>query len=50
MIARWTGTVPAGRVSDHPWAHWDVLPTLADIAGRERPRAGRHIHETRASR
>ena len=33
MIARWSGTVPAGRVSDHVWAHWDVLPTLADLAG-----------------
>jgi arylsulfatase A-like enzyme len=32
MIARWTGVVPAGRVSSHPWAHWDVLPTLAEIA------------------
>ncbi len=31
-IARWIGTIPAGRVSDHAWAHWDVLPTLADIA------------------
>ena len=31
-IARWTGTIPAGRVSDHPWAHWDLLPTLADLA------------------
>ena len=31
-IARWTGTIPAGRVSDHPWAHWDLLPTFADLA------------------
>jgi arylsulfatase A len=37
MIARWTGTVPAGRVSDHPWAHWDVLPTLAEFAGAPTP-------------
>jgi arylsulfatase A len=36
-IARWTGTIPAGRVSDHVWAHWDVLPTLADIAGAKTP-------------
>ena len=27
----------AGRVSDHPWAHWDVLPTLAEIAGARVP-------------
>ena len=33
MIARWTGTVPAGRVSNHVWAHWDMLPTLVDVAG-----------------
>src|SRR5262249_30627131 len=33
MIARWTGTIPGGRVSDHPWAHWDVYPTVADAVG-----------------
>jgi arylsulfatase A-like enzyme len=33
MIARWAGTIPAGRVSDHVWAHWDMLPTLTQIAG-----------------
>ena len=37
MIARWTGTIPAGRVSDHVWAHWDVLPTLADLGGAKPP-------------
>ena len=37
MIARWAGVIPAGRVSDHPWAHWDVLPTLAEIAGARVP-------------
>jgi len=37
MIARWTGTVPAGRVSDHVFAHWDLLPTLADLAGAPAP-------------
>lgn len=37
MIARWSGTIPAGRVSDHVWAHWDVLPTLAEIAGARIP-------------
>jgi arylsulfatase A-like enzyme len=39
MIARWTGTIPAGRVSDHVFAHWDLLPTLADIAGARTPPA-----------
>jgi arylsulfatase A-like enzyme len=38
MIARWSGTIPAGRTSDHVWAHWDVLPTLADLAGAKTPR------------
>ena len=37
MIARWTGTIPAGRVSDHVLAHWDILPTLADIAAARTP-------------
>ncbi|MBA2458075.1 MAG: arylsulfatase [Gemmatimonadales bacterium] len=37
MIARWTGRIPAGQVSDHVWAHWDMLPTLADLAGAEAP-------------
>jgi arylsulfatase A len=37
MIARWIGVIPAGRVSNHPWAHWDVLPTLAEIAGARAP-------------
>ena len=33
MIARWTGTVEAGAVSDLPWAFWDFLPTAAELAG-----------------
>ncbi len=37
MIARWVGTIPAGRVSDHEWAHWDMLPTLAELAGAKTP-------------
>jgi arylsulfatase A len=37
MIARWPGTIPKGRVSAHPWAHWDLFPTLADIAGAKVP-------------
>ena len=32
-IARWPGVVPAGRVSDEPWAFWDFLPTAAELAG-----------------
>ncbi len=37
MIARWTGTVPAGRTNPHPWAHWDVLPTVAELGGAKAP-------------
>ena len=37
MVAWWPGTIPAGRVSDHPWAHWDVLPTLAELTGSRAP-------------
>lgn len=37
MIAWWPGTIPAGRTSEHVWAHWDVLPTLAEIAGAKTP-------------
>jgi arylsulfatase A-like enzyme len=32
MIARWPGTVPANKVSEHVWAHWDMLPTLSELA------------------
>jgi arylsulfatase A len=27
----------AGTVSSHPWASWDILPTLADLAGTTVP-------------
>ncbi|MFM8395638.1 MAG: sulfatase/phosphatase domain-containing protein, partial [Acidobacteriota bacterium] len=37
MIVRWPGIVKAGQVSDHPWAHWDFLPTAAAIAGAATP-------------
>ena len=37
MIARWTGRIPAGRVSASPWAHWDLLPTLSELAGGKAP-------------
>ncbi|MBM3821623.1 MAG: arylsulfatase [Verrucomicrobia bacterium] len=37
MIARWTGKIPEGIVSDQVWAMWDLLPTLADIAGAKPP-------------
>ncbi len=37
MVARWSGTIPAGRVSYQEWAHWDMLPTLAEIGGATTP-------------
>jgi arylsulfatase A-like enzyme len=36
-IARWPGQVPAGRVSQEPWAFWDFLPTAAELAGASLP-------------
>jgi len=37
MIARWTGAIPAGGTNPQPWAHWDLFPTLAEIAGAKAP-------------
>ena len=37
MIIRWPGRVPAGRTSDQVWAMWDVMPTLAELAGAKAP-------------
>lgn len=32
-IARWTGTTPAGAHSAVPFAFWDFMPTVAELAG-----------------
>jgi arylsulfatase A len=32
-MVKWPGTIKAGVVSDHPWAFWDLMPTMAEIAG-----------------
>ena len=37
MVARWTGTIPAGTVSAHASAFDDYMPTFAEMAGLERP-------------
>ena len=37
MIAAWPGKIKAGTVSDHISAFYDVMPTLAEIAGAEIP-------------
>jgi arylsulfatase A-like enzyme len=36
-FARWPGVIPAGRVSDEPWAFWDFLPTAVELAGAKLP-------------
>jgi len=36
-IARWPGKIPAGRTSDQIMAFWDVMPTLAELAGLPKP-------------
>jgi arylsulfatase A-like enzyme len=36
-LARWPGQIKGGQKSDHIWAMWDVLPTLAEIIGKEPP-------------
>ena len=50
MIASWPGTIPAGRVSNHPWAHWDMMPTLGEIAGASIPASIDGISMARALR
>ena len=40
-VARWPGVVPAGKVSDEPWAFWDVLPTCAELIGAKLPAAAK---------
>jgi len=33
MIVRWPGKVAPGATDDFLWAFWDVMPTLAELAG-----------------
>lgn len=37
MIVRWPARIRPGQVSDFPWAAWDFLPTVAEIARAETP-------------
>lgn len=37
MIAWWPGRIDPGRVTDRVTVSWDVLPTLAELAGAEIP-------------
>ena len=50
MIASWPGTIPAGRVSSHPAAHWDIMPTVAEFAGAKIPSPVDGLSITRALR
>ena len=36
-MAWWPGQVPAGRVTEEPWAFWDFLPTAVELSGGELP-------------
>jgi arylsulfatase A-like enzyme len=36
-IARWPGSIPAGRSNSQVMAFWDFLPTCADLAGAPPP-------------
>lgn len=37
MIARWPGHIAAGSSTDLISAFWDVMPTVADLVGAEKP-------------
>jgi arylsulfatase A-like enzyme len=37
-IAAWPGMIEPGTVSDHTWAFWDFLPTVAEILGLTPPK------------
>ena len=36
-LARWPGRIQSGSRSDHVSAFWDLMPTLAELAGTEPP-------------
>jgi len=37
FIARWPGKITPGTESNHPSAHWDMMPTFAELAKAEVP-------------
>lgn len=37
LLVRWPGKVKPGTTSDHISAHWDLFPTLCEIAGADVP-------------
>ncbi len=38
LLARWPGTIEAGRTSELVSAHWDMLPTFCEMAQAELPK------------
>ena len=38
MIARWPGKIKPSSTTDHVSAFWDVMPTLAEVAGVDPPK------------
>ncbi|HXT11327.1 MAG TPA: sulfatase-like hydrolase/transferase [Candidatus Angelobacter sp.] len=38
MIVRWPARIKPGQVSDFPWAAWDLLPTLTEVALMKPPK------------
>jgi arylsulfatase A len=36
-FAWWPGQVTAGRVTEEPWAFWDLMPTFTQLAGAKIP-------------
>lgn len=39
LVARWPGHIPAGSISHHTSAHWDMLPTFCELAGIKPPKS-----------
>jgi arylsulfatase A-like enzyme len=37
LIVRWPGNIRAGQTTDHVSAQWDLLPTMAELAGARPP-------------
>ncbi|MBA3975671.1 MAG: N-acetylgalactosamine-6-sulfatase [Candidatus Solibacter sp.] len=37
-LARWSGSIRPGQVSQAPWAFWDILPTACELAGAASPK------------
>ena len=38
LLARWPGKIKSNRVSNEPFAFWDVLPTVGELAGEKPPK------------